>query len=224
MENKHIIAASVLAADFSDLGKDLENAGAVDWIHVDVMDGHFVPNISMGPMIVEAIRRSTALPLDVHLMIENPERYLAKFAAAGASNLTVHVETSPHLHQTIRSIKDLGMSAAVALNPGTPLSAVLELRDDLDMILIMTVNPGFGGQKLIKSTFRKVEQLNEILNQGNGKRPLIEVDGGINSENIAHFAKVGANVFVAGSSIFGHAKGISAGIRELQDALLPIRE
>ena len=224
MEKKNIIAASVLAADFSYLAKDLEDARSSDWIHVDVMDGHFVPNITMGPMIVEAIRESTALPLDVHLMIEEPERYLANFAAAGATNLTVHVEATPRLHHTIRLIKDLGINAAAALNPGTPLSEVLEVRDELDMILIMTVNPGFGSQELIKSTFQKVEKLNEILNQDGGKRPLIEVDGGINSGNIAQFAKAGANVFVAGSSIFGHIKGIRAGIRELQEALIPVRE
>jgi len=224
MENKNLIAASVLAADFSDLGKDLENASGADWIHVDVMDGHFVPNITMGPMIVEAIRNSTSLPIDVHLMIEEPEKYLPNFAAAGASSLTVHVETGSHLHQTIRSIKELGIKTAAALNPGTPVTAVLEVLDELDMILIMTVNPGYGGQELIKSTIHKVEQLNDILNQGTGQRPLIEVDGGINSENIAQFANAGANVFVAGNSIFGHVKGIRAGIRELQDALLPVRE
>jgi len=224
MQNKYIIAASVLAADFSKLGKDIENASDADWIHVDVMDGHFVPNITMGPMIVEAIHRSTTLPLDVHLMIEEPEKYLANFAAAGASSLTIHVETSPHLHQTIRLIKNLGLRAAVALNPGTALNTVLEVRDELDMILIMTVNPGFGGQELIKSTIQKVKKLHEILNQGTRKQPLIEVDGGIDSENIAQFANVGANVFVAGSSIFSHVQGIRAGIRDLQDALLPVRE
>lgn len=224
MKKKNLIAASVLAADFAHLGKELDSARTADWIHVDVMDGHFVPNISMGPMIVEAIHKSTPLPLDVHLMIETPEKYLANFAEVGASSLTVHVEVSPHLHQTIRSIKDLGMDAGAALNPVTPLSAVLEVLDELDIILIMSVNPGFGGQELIKSAITKVEQLNEILNQGTGKRPLIEVDGGINSGNIAEFANAGADVFVAGSSIFGHAKGISAGISELQGALLPILE
>lgn len=224
MENKNLIAASVLAADFSNLGKELEIVASADWIHIDVMDGHFVPNITMGPMIVEAIRNSTNQPLDVHLMIEAPEKYVPIFAAAGASSLSVHVEASTHLHQTIRSIKDLGMRVGAALNPGTPLATVLEVVDELDLILIMTVNPGFGGQELIQSTVKKVAQLSKILNQGTGKRPLIEVDGGVNSENIAQLAKAGANVFVAGNSIFGHVKGAEAGIKELRDALSPVGE
>jgi ribulose-phosphate 3-epimerase len=221
MTAETIFAPSILAADFTQLGEELgqiEAAGA-DWVHVDIMDGHFVPNLSMGPSIVEACRRATNLPLDVHLMIEEPEKYLGAFFDAGASGLTVHVETCPHLHQTLHSIKKLGVKSGVALNPSTPITHLAEVIDMVDLILIMTVNPGFGGQKLIEKTLEKVRQLRELLDQSSNERCLIEVDGGINAVTIVDAAQAGANAFVAGNSVFGHAQGAKAGLEELRQAI-----
>lgn len=228
MKNQRILAASILTADFSRLGEEIKEAqaGGADWIHIDVMDGHFVPNLTMGPLIVEACRRITDLPLDVHLMIEKPERLLANFAKAGASRLTVHVETCPHLHQTLKSIKDLGVSAGVAINPGTPLSLISEVIDEVDLILIMTVNPGFGGQKLIKRTLKKVKEAREVQVSQKENPVYIEVDGGINPLTIKEAANAGADVFVVGTAIFQHRLGTRAGANELRIELdaMPVNE
>ncbi|MGD8833620.1 MAG: ribulose-phosphate 3-epimerase [Desulfobacteraceae bacterium] len=197
------IAPSILSADFSCLGQEVkavEQAGA-DWIHVDVMDGHFVPNITMGPAVTEAVNRSTSLPVDVHLMIENPDRYIADFAKAGADYISVQVEACPHLHRTIHLIKENGVMAGAVLNPATPLSTITYLLEDLDFVLIMSVNPGFGGQKFIKSSLDKIEQLKSLIEEG-GFDILIQVDGGVNADTIADVSAAGADVFVAGSAIF----------------------
>jgi ribulose-phosphate 3-epimerase len=193
-----------LSADFSRLAEEIkavERVGA-DWIHVDVMDGHFVPNITIGPAVVEAVRRVTKLPLDVHLMIENADRYLEDFVSAGSDLLTVQAEACVHLHRTIQAIKEVGAKAAVALNPSTPLSAIEWILEEVDMVLIMSVNPGFGGQKFIPQALEKIKELKSKIRAENYDL-LIEVDGGINEETIRAVAKAGADVFVAGSAIFG---------------------
>lgn len=198
-----IIAPSILSADFSCLGQEVsavEKAGA-DWIHVDVMDGHFVPNITMGPMVTEAVRRSTSLPVDVHLMIENPDRYIADFAKAGANYISVQVEACPHLHRTLHLIKENGAKAGAVLNPATPLSTITYVLEDMDFVLIMSVNPGFGGQKFIPSALDKIEQVRALIDES-GSDILIQVDGGVNANTIADVSAAGADVFVAGSAIF----------------------
>ncbi|MBD1371385.1 ribulose-phosphate 3-epimerase [Hazenella sp. IB182357] len=200
------IAPSILSADFANLGaeiKEVEEAGA-DWIHLDVMDGHFVPNITIGPLIVEAIRPHTTLPLDVHLMIEQPERYINQFARNGADYITVHQEACPHLHRTIYQIKEQGVKAGVVLNPATPISAIESILPDLDLVLLMTVNPGFGGQSFITSVLTKIQQLRMQI-EAMGLEIDIEVDGGINQKTAADVVAAGANVLVAGSAIFGEA-------------------
>jgi len=197
------IAPSILSADFSKLGaeiKSVEDAGA-DWIHVDVMDGHFVPNITIGPLIVEAARRSTSLPLDVHLMIENPERYIADFVKAGADLISVQVEACVHLNRTIQMIKESGIRAGVVLNPSTPLSAIDWVLEDVDFIMIMSVNPGFGGQNFIPNSLDKIRTLRKML-QDRGLEALIEIDGGVNEKTIKDISDAGTDVFVAGSAIF----------------------
>lgn len=198
------IAPSILAANFAKLGEEVaevEKAGA-DWIHIDVMDGHFVPNISFGAVVMDAIRPLTKLPFDVHLMIENADRYIEDFAKAGADYITVHVEASPHLHRTIQLIRSFGVKPGVVLNPHTPVESILPILEDIDLVLFMTVNPGFGGQKFINSVLPKVEQLAAIIKE-RGLDIDIEIDGGINEETIVACAKAGANVFVAGSAIYG---------------------
>ncbi|MBI3399630.1 MAG: ribulose-phosphate 3-epimerase [Deltaproteobacteria bacterium] len=198
------IASSILSADFTRLAKEIkavEDAKA-DYIHIDVMDGHFVPNITVGPFIVEAVRRATRLPLDVHLMIENPDKFIQDFAKAGSDIITVHAEACKHLHRTIQYIKEQGIRAGVSLNPTTPLSVLEHILRDVDLILVMTVNPGFSGQSFIKSCLPKIERLRKILDDGNYKAEL-EVDGGIKVSNIGAVAKAGADVLVAGSAIFG---------------------
>ncbi len=198
------IAPSILSADFTRLGEEIEaveGAGA-DYIHIDVMDGHFVPNITVGPMIVKAARRTTDLPLDVHLMISNPERYIGDFVDAGSDLITVHAEAVTHLHRILTVIKDAGAGAGVSLNPSTPFGLIEWVLDDLDMVVLMTVNPGFGGQKFIPSVLPKVGQLRKMV-EDKGLSLDIEVDGGINSENIGQAARAGANVFVAGNAVFG---------------------
>jgi ribulose-phosphate 3-epimerase len=208
------IAPSILAADFSRLAeevRDVERAGA-DWIHVDVMDGHFVPNITIGPVVVEAVRGATHLPLDVHLMIEKPERYVADFAKAGATTIGVHVEACPHLHRTLAQIRDLGARASVTLNPGTPAAAVEAVLGEADQVLVMTVNPGFGGQKFIAGSAGRIATLRRWIDERGGTVDL-EVDGGIDPETIAIAARAGADVFVAGTAIFGapdYAEAIAA--------------
>lgn len=197
------IAPSILAADFSKLGqevKDVENAGA-DWIHIDVMDGHFVPNITMGPIVVDALRPLTKLPLDVHLMIENADQYIEAFAKAGADIITVHVEACPHLHRTLQLIRSFGVKPGVVLNPHTPIETIQHVLEDIDVVLFMTVNPGFGGQKFIHSVVPKVAALKKIIDE-KGLDIEIEIDGGINAETIIPCVEVGATVFVAGSAIY----------------------
>jgi ribulose-phosphate 3-epimerase len=197
------IAPSILSADFTCLGqeiRDVETAGA-DWIHVDVMDGHFVPNITMGPLVVEAVKRSTNLPVDVHLMITNPDLYIRDFAAAGANYITVQAEVCPHLHRTIHLIKENGAKAGAVLNPATPLACLDHILEDLDLVLIMSVNPGFGGQKFISSSLEKLRLLKDRIRDRDAGT-LIEVDGGVNSSTIGDISRAGADVFVAGSAIF----------------------
>ncbi len=199
-----IIAPSLLSADFTRLAEEVqavEQAGA-DWIHADVMDGHFVPNITFGPLVVEAVRRITAIPIDVHLMIENPDSYIADFAGAGANYISVQVETCPHLNRSIQLIKDSGAAAGVVLNPSTPLTTIDWVLELVDYVLIMSVNPGFGGQKFIANSLNKVAELRRMIDEG-GYSTLIEVDGGVNEQTIADVARAGADAFVAGSAIFG---------------------
>jgi ribulose-phosphate 3-epimerase len=198
------IAPSILSADFTNLGEEIkavETAGA-DWIHVDVMDGHFVPNITMGPLIVEAVRRVTELPIDVHLMIENPDRYISDFAKAGASLISVQVEACTHLNRTVQLIKESGARAGVVLNPATPIQAIQWVLEDIDFVLIMSVNPGFGGQHFIPNSLDKIRAMKELIDEQD-LPTLIQVDGGVNSGTIQAVAASGANVFVAGSAIFG---------------------
>lgn len=215
-----IIAPSVLSADMKKLGEQVQQAdkAGADWIHVDVMDGSFVPNISFGPMIVKAIRQVTDLPIDVHLMILNPERHLQAFADAGTNHLTVHYETCPHIHRTLQTIRKLGMSPAIVLNPGTPINTLTDLTHDFDMLLLMTVNPGFGGQTFIQTMLEKIQRARSLFKQ-TGSNAHIQVDGGISSKTIKACYDAGATNFVAGSAIFNHKQGISAGIIALRDAL-----
>jgi len=199
-----LIAPSILSADFARLGEEIkavEQAGA-DWIHVDVMDGHYVPNITMGPIIAEAAKRSTSLPLDVHLMIENPDQYIPDFIKAGADRLSVQVEACSHLSRTIQMIKQAGVRAGAALNPATPLSSIEWVIEELDYILIMSVNPGFGGQAFIENSLDKVRELRNDLQKRN-LSPLIQIDGGVNSKTIERISDAGVDVFVAGSAIYG---------------------
>jgi ribulose-phosphate 3-epimerase len=222
------IAASILSADFCRLGEGVaaaERAGA-DYIHCDVMDGHFVPNITIGPLVVEAVRRATSLPLDVHLMIAHPERYVPSFAAAGASNLTVHVETCPHLHRTVQQIRELDVGASVTINPATPLTVLDEILSYVDMVLLMTVNPGFGGQAFVETMLDKIERLRETVTR-RGLDVDIEVDGGINADTARGVVAAGANVLVSGSAIFApsgtfaDADTVANGIRALRRAARP---
>jgi len=197
------IAPSILSADFSKLGaeiKDVERGGA-DYIHVDVMDGHFVPNITIGPLIVDSIRPITKLPLDVHLMIENPDQYIEDFAKAGADYITVHVEACRHLHRTIHLIKSLGVKAGVVLNPATSVQLIEPIIEDVDMVLLMSVNPGFGGQKFISSVLSKIKQVKE-MSEKKGLNLEIEVDGGVNEKTALLCVEAGATVLVAGSAVF----------------------
>lgn len=214
------IAPSILSADFAKLGeeiKDVEKGGA-DYIHVDVMDGHFVPNITIGPLIVEAIRPVTKLPLDVHLMIEQPDLYIKEFVRAGADIITVHVEASKHLHRTIQLIKSEGIKAGVVLNPHTPIELILHILEDIDMVLFMTVNPGFGGQSFIPQVLPKIKALADMIKEKNLSVD-IEVDGGINEETAKQCVAAGANVLVAGSFIYNKPDRHAA-IQSLKQAVL----
>lgn len=198
------IAPSILSADFSRLGEEIkavEKAGA-DLIHVDVMDGHYVPNITIGPGVVSSLRKTTSLPFDVHLMIEDPDRYIDAFVDAGSNIITVHAEAVIHLHRTVNYIKGKGIKAGVSLNPSTPLACVEEILPDIDLLLIMTVNPGFGGQKFISGMLPKIRKARELA-QTRGLKLAIEVDGGVTAENIGILAEAGADIFVAGAAIFG---------------------
>ena len=198
------IVPSILAADFSRLGEEVKavEAAGADWIHVDVMDGQFVPNITVGPLVVAALRKVTELPLDVHLMIKNADQYIEDFADAGADIISVHAEACPHLHRTIQRIKENGVRAGVVLNPATTLFALDEIIEQVDMVLLMSVNPGFGGQEFVGSVLSKIELLRNTLNES-GVELDLEVDGGVNPDNVAAIKQAGANVLVAGSAIFG---------------------
>jgi len=199
-----MIAPSILSADFTRLGEEVkavEQAGA-DVIHVDVMDGHFVPNITMGPLVVKAVRRITSLPIDVHLMISDADRYIEAFGEAGADWITVHVEACTHLHRTICAIKDMGKKAGAVLNPATSLSSLDYVLDEIDLVMLMSVNPGFGGQSFIRSSLKKIRTLRALLDEVNPEAG-IEVDGGVSPVTIGDIAAAGANIFVAGSAIYG---------------------
>ena len=199
----HLVAPSILAADFAHLADDIRmvNESEADWIHVDVMDGRFVPNISIGLPVVEAVKSVAKKPLDVHLMIVEPENYITAFKNAGADNLTIHLEACVHLHKAVHSIKDLGMKAGIALNPHTPVSSLEDIIHDIDIVCVMSVNPGFGGQKFITNTLEKIKKLKQLL-QVHNTNVLIEVDGGVGLNNAKDILKAGADVLVAGSCVF----------------------
>jgi len=219
------IAPSILSADFARLGDEIrtvEQAGA-DWIHIDVMDGRFVPNISIGLPVVQAVRRVTRLPLDVHLMIVEPERYLAAFAADGADRLTVQVEACPHLHRTVQQIHELGVGAGVALNPATPLVLLEDILPDLDLALVMSVNPGFGGQRFIPASLARITRLRQMLSQI-GSAAELEVDGGVNEETAGAVVTAGATVLVAGSAVFTSPVGAPAALAQLRQAAIKTPE
>ena len=210
------IAPSILSADFARLGDEVRAVAAAgaDYIHIDVMDGHFVPNITIGPLVVEAVRRVTDLPLDVHLMIENPDRYIPDFAKAGSDIIVVHAEATHHLHRTVQLIKSFGKKAGVSLNPATPLNVLEYLLEELDLVLLMTVNPGFGGQSFIEACLPKIHALRGMLDK-RGLETELEVDGGVKTDNIDRIAHAGADVFVAGSAVFG-SPDYAATIAELK--------
>ncbi len=212
-----ILSASILSADFGKLAEEVKavEAAGTDWIHVDIMDGHFVPNITIGPDVVKAIRRATSLPLDVHLMIEQPGRYFQNFVDAGADWLGVHLEACPHLHRAVQNIKELGAKAVVALNPATPVSLLESILPDLDMVLLMTVNPGFGGQAFIRTMLHKIRQCRKMIDEM-GLGTLIEVDGGVHKDTVLEIARAGVDVFVAGSAVF-KGDDYAANIRVLKD-------
>jgi len=217
--NPLIIAPSIVSADHLRLQDEItacENGGA-DWVHVDVMDGHFVPNITMGPFLVEAYKRATRLPLDVHLMIEKPERYLEAYAKAGAAHLTVHVETCPHLYRTLQEIKTLGCLAGVTLNPATPVSALQPVLHLADLVLVMSVNPGFSYQTFLPDSLGRVRHVRKMLDEMKSSAHL-EVDGGVSPDNIAQIVDAGANAFVSANAIFRHPQGTAAGVEALRRA------
>ena len=218
--NKFLIAPSIIASDFTHLADEIsviESAGA-DWLHMDIMDGHFVPTITVGPLFVQACKRATKLPIDAHLMISDPDQYLEVFAKAGANNITVHVEACPNLLQTIQKIKSLGCTAGITLNPATPASALDSILPLVDLVLVMSVNAGFSGQTFMPEMISKVEEIRNKLNVLRSKAYL-EVDGGISAETLPLMYKAGANVFVAGSAVFGHPQGAGEGIRVLRDVI-----
>ena len=217
---RFIIAPSILSADFTALGQQLktaEDAGA-DWIHIDIMDGHFVPNMSMGRLAVEACRKTTQLPLDVHLMVKEPENFIEIYAKAGADHLTVHVESSPNIHRLLQKIKQLGCKAGITLNPGTPAAVLDPILHMVDLVLVMTVNPGYGGQEFLPEVLSKIKDIRQKLDLVN-PGVLIEVDGGISTTTLPQVIDAGAQVFVAGNAIFNHPAGITAGIQAFSDSL-----
>ncbi len=219
MNPKIKIAPSILSADFARLGAHVTEAveGGADYIHVDVMDGHFVPNITIGPLIVEALHPVTSLPLDVHLMIENPDRYIGDFARAGSDIITVQLEACPHLHRVVEAIKELKVKAGVAINPATPVLSLTDILPDLDLVLIMTVNPGFGGQKFIPNSIRKLRALKQMMAE-QGATCEVEVDGGINVETAAAVVGAGAEVLVAGTAVFNRKAAVADNIAALRQS------
>ena len=216
-----LISPSILSADFTNLGVDVRacEKGGADMIHIDVMDGSYVPNITFGPDIVKACRRITNLPLDVHLMIVEPEKHLKSFIDAGADIVTVHFETCPHIHRTLQTIREMGAKAGLTFNPGTPMDSLNYLGDLVDQVLIMSVNPGFGGQKFIPISLKKIAAAKSMLEKWNSEA-VIQVDGGISAQTIAEVYQAGARNFVAGTAVFGHPGGIAAGIAALRAALV----
>jgi ribulose-phosphate 3-epimerase len=214
------VAPSILSADFSRLGAQIDEAasGGADWIHVDVMDGHFVPNITIGPLVVKAIRECTQLPLDVHLMIESPEKYIKQFADAGSDIITVHAEACKHLHRVVETIKELGVKAGVSLNPASPLELIYEILPSIDLVVIMSVNPGFGGQKYIKGSEKKVARLRKKIDDL-GISCEIEVDGGITSDNALMIIQAGADVLVAGSAVFNKKQTVVDAIAAIKNSV-----
>ncbi len=214
------IAPSILSCDFSRLADEIQTveSGGADWIHVDVMDGHFVPNITIGPIITAGARKATDLPLDVHLMIEQPDRYLEAFVDAGADWLTVHAEACTHLHRTVQRIRELGARAGVAINPATPLASLTDVVPYIDLLLVMSVNPGFGGQSYISASTTKVRDARTLLDEM-GSTAELEVDGGVDAGNVGELQAAGASVVVAGSAVYGHVDGAAAGVRLIRDAL-----
>jgi ribulose-phosphate 3-epimerase len=214
------IAPSILSADFARLGEQVRSAEAAgaDWVHVDVMDGHFVPNITIGPLVVQALRPITRLPLDVHLMIEEPDRYIPDFARAGADSITVQVETCPHLHRTVQQIKEHEVKAGVTLNPATSLEALRDILPDVDLALVMSVNPGFGGQSYIPTSTAKITRLRAMLDEI-GSPAALQVDGGIKASNAREVVQAGATVLVAGSAVFGGPKSIAENLADLRAAI-----
>ena len=213
---KHLIAPSILSADFANLQRDIEmiNSSDADWFHVDIMDGVFVTNVSFGSPVINAVKKHASKPLDVHLMIVDPDRYLEQFKNAGAANITVHIEACTHLHRTIHAIRNLGCKAGVAVNPHTSVAALEDIIEDLDLVCLMSVNPGFGGQTFIENTYRKIRTLREMAS-GRNDQLLIEVDGGVGVSNASALLKAGANVLVAGNSVFSAKDPVSA-ISELK--------
>ncbi len=214
------IAPSILRADFGRLAEQVREAEAAgaDAIHIDVMDGHFVPPITIGPMVVEAVRRATTLPLDVHLMIERPDLLIEAFRTAGASNLTIHVEATPHPHRVLQEIRAAGLSAGIGLNPGTPVSAIEELLSGVDTVLVMSVNPGWGGQPFIPSTVEKMRRIRELLDEG-GLAAVLEVDGGVSRETAGACVTAGARMLVAGNAVYGAPAGVGAGMAQIRAAI-----
>jgi ribulose-phosphate 3-epimerase len=214
-----LIAPSILSADFARLGEEIKTveAAGADWIHIDVMDGHFVPNITIGPLVVKAARQSTGLPLDVHLMIENPDRYIKDFADAGADLIAVQVETCRHLHRTVQMIRECGARPGVVLNPTTSLTTIEWILEDVEFVMLMSVNPGFGGQKFIPATLDKIRQLRAMI-ENRRLTTLIEIDGGVNTSTIGDIAAAGADVFVAGSAIYG-SSDYAATIKEFRQIM-----
>lgn len=221
MHKPEKISASILSADFTRLGEQIQLAEkhGTDWIHIDVMDGHFVPNITMGPFIVEAARRATGLPLDVHLMIERPEKFLKEFAQAGANSITIHTEASPNLYRSLEAIHDLGCRASVAISPGTPVDAVRPVLPLVDMVLVMTVNPGYSGQKFIPGMLKKVAHIRRWLDEVNPDVDL-QVDGGIDAETLPLAQTAGANAYAIASAIFKHPEGVAVGLETLRKKLI----
>lgn len=214
------VAPSLLSADFSRLGQQVAEAeaGGADWIHVDVMDGHFVPNLTVGPLVVEAVRRSTSLPLDVHLMVFNPDALLQAFRSAGADRISVHVEACPHLHRTLHRIRELGAAPGVALNPHTPPEMVAWVLDQVDTVVVMTVDPGFGGQRFLPALLKKVRWFSRVKEES-GLKFELEVDGGVDSTTAPQAAEAGATVLVAGEFVYRHPQGVAAALDLLRQAL-----
>jgi len=216
--SSHFLSASILSADFSNLKEQIDTASqaGIDWVHIDVIDGHFAPNITMGPFIVETVRKITNLLIDVHLMIEKPENHIKSFAEAGANFLTVHIENNPNIHRTLQEIRALGCRPGIAINPGTPANSIQSIIPNIDLALVMTVNPGFSGQKFIPEMLQKIIEVRNLL----GNEKYLEVDGGVNAENLPSLLQSGANAFVAATSIFKFSGGISKGVLELKNSIL----